>query len=197
MIVSVAIFSIVATITVGALLILISTNQQLQTEQNIMTNLSFALDSMTREIRTGTNYHCSESNSGGSDNIFEAGTNLDTVTTPSVRNCPNGAEFDQDYQGVSFRESGDSITGTGNERILYFYDRNLGQILRRVGTESPQSIVSSGLFVTDAEFFVTGTNSTDSVQPTVTVVIEARESDDVSNKLYRIQTTVVQRALDI
>lgn len=197
MIVSVAIFSIVATITVGALLILISTNQQLQTEQNIMTNLSFALDSMTREIRTGTNYHCSERDSGGTANLFEAGTNLDLVTSPAVRDCADGVVNERDYQGVSFIEAGDSITGSSNERILYFFDRDAGQIMRRVGSESPQSIVSSGVFVTDAEFFVTGTDTTDDIQPTVTVVIEARESDDVSSKPYRIQTTVVQRALDI
>ncbi len=58
MIVSLGIFSIVSTMTVGSLLVLISGNQQLQGEQNAMTNLAFAIDSMTREMRTGSSYVC-------------------------------------------------------------------------------------------------------------------------------------------
>ena len=59
-------FSIVVTTAVGAMLVLISTNQQLQSEQNVMTNLSFALDTMTREIRTGYNYYCTTSDTNPS-----------------------------------------------------------------------------------------------------------------------------------
>ena len=56
MIVSLTLFSAVITIAVGAFLVLLAANKQLQEEQAVLTNLSFALDSMTREIITGTGY---------------------------------------------------------------------------------------------------------------------------------------------
>jgi prepilin-type N-terminal cleavage/methylation domain-containing protein len=58
MIVSLGVFSVVVTTAVGAILVLVNTNLQLQSEQSVMTNLSFALDTMTREMRTGFKYFC-------------------------------------------------------------------------------------------------------------------------------------------
>jgi len=203
MIVSLALFSVVATISVGALLVLIATNQQLQNEQSVMTNLSFALDSMTREIRTGTRYFCDSrpnftaNHSGGLDNMFSDSTNLDTeFGTTTTRDCANGNNSGQDLQGILFVEGGDSITGAG-DRILYFYDADNGQIFRRVGAQPAQSIISSGIYITDAEFFVTGADDTDVNQSVVTVFLEAREANDLAAKKYEIQTTVTQRTLDI
>jgi len=208
MIVSVAIFSIVATITVGALLVLIATNQQLQTEQSIMTNLSFALDSMTREIRTGTNYYCASrpnySPNAATQAIFNPTSDHEGLGVNNL-DCPGGNSSNNSLQGVSIIESGNSITtDSGETRILYFYDSGdysggseVGRIMRRVGNGTPESIVSSGLDIVNAEFFVTGSTRGDNDQPTVTIVIEARDIDDASGKTYEMQTTVVQRALDI
>jgi prepilin-type N-terminal cleavage/methylation domain-containing protein len=206
MIVSLGLFSVVITISVGALLMLIATNEQLQSEQTVMTNLSFALDSMTREIRTGTNYYCDSNTSASnpvSGNIFRHGNSLDGTLVNSTNDCPNGlTAAGHKVQGLAFIEGGDSVTGSSYYRILYFYDKTDGKIKRRIGNAFPQSIVSSGIYITNAEFFVTGSKSLDSDssqqdQATVTIFIEARESDDPTGKPYRIQTTIVQRALDI
>ena len=140
MIVSLAIFSIVVTTAVGAMLILISTNQQLQSEQNVMTNLSFALDTMTREIRTGYNYYCTFSTNqitgGGHETIGAA-----------VQDCDEGRGINS-KQGISFYEGGSSLTGaSGATRIIYYYDPVTESIYRRIGNELAQAIVSSGLAV--------------------------------------------------
>src|SRR3989344_4857691 len=58
MIVALGIFSIVAVVALGALVKIISANKKAQTLQASITNLSFALDSMSRELRVGTKYHC-------------------------------------------------------------------------------------------------------------------------------------------
>ena len=58
MIVSLAIFAIVAVIAVGALVRILGSNRQAQSIQTSVNNLSFALESMSRELRTGRNYHC-------------------------------------------------------------------------------------------------------------------------------------------
>src|SRR6056297_849303 len=89
MIVSLALFSVVVTISVGALLVLIASNRQLQDEQAVLTNLSFALDSMTREIRTGSAYVCrSRPNTSGSS-IFSDNEDLDGASFPGP-DCDTG-----------------------------------------------------------------------------------------------------------
>ena len=207
MIVSLGVFSVVITIAVGALLVLIATNQQLQAEQSVMTNLSFALDSMTREIRTGTNYYCVDAvnySQFGPSGVFD-NVDIDAGLGQDTNDCFEGNVDDRNLQGVAFIEGGDSISGS-NERILFFYDGSTadtgGKLYRRVGNEDPQSIVSEGLYITHAEFFVTGSapqsdGGGNDDQPAVTVYIEAAASDAADEKPYYIQTTITQRTLDI
>lgn len=206
MIVSLGLFSVVVIVAVGSLLTLIGTNEQLQAERSVMTNLSFALDSMVREIRTGTNYYCADRpdySSPGPDAIFATSDSQEDLDK-NIKDCFNGNAGGSGLQGISFIEGGESITNSLGERILYFYDNtggeNQGKIMRRVGDEPAQSIVSSGIYITDAEFFVTGgepLSEGNTVQPAVTIVIKATDVNDPEAKEYKIQTTVVQRSLDI
>ena len=203
MIVSLAIFAFVITIAVGALLMLVAASRQLQGEQSVMTNLSFALDAMTHEIRTGSFYYCDARSSKASGTIFDDNTSLDTLGD-AYQDCPNGnpsANLNK-LQGLAFKEGGDSISGS-NERILYYFDKDEGKIFRRVGSRAAESIVSSGIFIRNVQFFVTGSkkssigggSTTD--QPAVTIFIEAAESNDANAKSYYLQTTVTQRTLDL
>ncbi len=204
MIVSLAIFSIVVTVSVGALLVLVGTNQQLQGEQSVMTNLSFALDSLTREIRTGSGYYCiSDTSNVGLSNVFNGASNLDTELTsgefPRTQDCQNGNQNSSRFHGLAIVEGGDSITDA-SDRILYFFDSVEKQIYRRVGNGSAESIVSSGIVIEELEFFVTGTTPQrlgDNVQPTVTLFIKAKEKDLPNAKPYYLQTTITQRTLDV
>jgi prepilin-type N-terminal cleavage/methylation domain-containing protein len=221
MIVSLALFSVVVTVAVGALLMLVGANDELQGEQSIMTNLSFALDSMSREIRTGTEYYCVSRpnyNAGGSNGPFDAGNDLDAISVfPGGRDCPEGS--DRTLRGVLFTEAGDSITsGVGEERILYFYDAaysefdgEAGMLFRRIGTEPAQPILSLDVAVMEADFFVSSAEpwdgGGDERQPTVTIQIEAIDRAELAAALdsdpgndpkrYYVQTTVTQRVLDL
>ncbi len=203
MIVSLGLFSIVVTISVGALLVLVATNQQLQSEQSVMTNLSFALDSMTREIRTGTSYYCDWSvNDNG---VFNASANIDEEHGDRTRDCANGNPDPQanHFVGLSFKEGGDSITDENNtERILYYFDQNKGKIFRKTGSAGPEPITSSGIFIKDFDFFVSGSDplsssNTQRDQPLVSIFIEAAETEAENEKSYYIQTTISQRTLDL
>ncbi|MCA9354056.1 MAG: prepilin-type N-terminal cleavage/methylation domain-containing protein [Candidatus Kaiserbacteria bacterium] len=214
MIVSLAVFSVVVTIAVGALLALITSNERLQNEQSVMTNLSFALDSMTRELRTGFHYFCDAqmAPNAGAHKIFADGinsgitTDLDTELEvggiPLKQDCATGRGGNT-WQGVAFVEGGNSITGAADDRILYFYHEDTGKIYRRVGAGPAQSIVSSGIVITDAEFYVTGSKPLSEGAPdyldqaSITIYIEAREVDDPQAKPYRVQTTVTQRTADV
>ena len=207
MLVSTAIFAIVVTITVGALLMLIGGNLSLQAEQSVMTNLTFMMDNMTREIRTGTGYYCSEINNNpfsgnttnGEKRLFN---NVDLIPASDTKDC-DGAGGNGRYQGIAFIETGKSITSSygGASRIAYFFDPVNNTIMRNVGNSTPESIVSSGIYIVRAEFFVTGAEGTayadnNFVQPTVTIFIEAKEKASDTDSFY-LQTTVTQRRLDI
>lgn len=69
MIVAIGIFSIIMLIVTGAYLTLIGLDREVRATTSLVTNLSFAVDSMARSIRTGTDYGCNSS--GGA----EGGTN--------------------------------------------------------------------------------------------------------------------------
>lgn len=209
MIVSLGVFSIVITISVGALLVLVASNQQLQAERSVMTNLSFALDSMTREIRTGSNYFCdsrpnlSSNHPGGIGNMFNPNTDMDEEIGDSVLDCPTGNSTGQQYHGLSFKESGNSITAS-DDRILYYFSENDGKIYRRIGAGSSESVVGSGVYIRDMHFNVTGAQSLDDGdardQASVTIYIEASEkspAEDPAGKTYYLQTTVTQRTIDL
>jgi len=182
MLVALSLFTIVMTIVVGSLLVLIDGNRQLQGEQSVMTNLSFAMDSMTREIRTGKNYYCASS----------FGSQL---APDANQNCVAG------NNGISFIEAGGSITGATDGRIAYYFDSGNKTLMRKVGNAIAQSIVSNGISIDEAKFFVTGSdnfNQTSDVnQPAVTIIIKASETGIVGEKPYILQTTITQRELDL
>jgi len=208
-IVSLALFSVVITIAVGALLILIASNRQLQNEQSVLSNLSFALDSMTREIRTGSNYFCLSSGSStygpsAGSQIFNKNQLLDDGVTAPVADCEDGDTSDLAFHGIAFNEGGDSVTsGIASNRIVYFFDRGDGNLYRRLSGQPAESIVSAGIFIREADFYVTGSSRTDGIQPRITIVLQAYNSradsdaDPAGDRAYVIQTTVTQRALDI
>jgi prepilin-type N-terminal cleavage/methylation domain-containing protein len=205
MMVSLGVFSIVITISVGALLMLVATNEQLQAEQSIMSNLSFAVDSMSREIRTGTHYYCRSENSA--TGMFNPNEDLDTLLDDSVRDCTSGRTGT--FQGLAIKEGGDSVSSSTADRILYYFESGAGQIYRKIGDEDPESLTASGIYIRDMSFNVAGSepcgnlcktppsSGGDRDQASVTIYIEASESDDPNDKIYYLQTTVTQRTLDI
>jgi len=117
MMVSVSIFAIVAVVAVGALLKIVDANEKAQSLETSINNLNFVLDSITREMRVGTTYHCS-SGKMTSGNISPAG-------------CPAG------YSGqwtIAFKSSERNKSSTCNLTIAYHYDG--AQILK---AQQPQT----------------------------------------------------------
>lgn len=194
MLVSLALYTVVVTIAVGSLLVLIAGSSRGQAEQSVMTTLTFALDSMTREIRTGSGYYCQSFASGAFSGQESLGT--------STRDCYDGDGATMSpFHGISFIEGGNSITTTGATRIAYYFDSDKKTILRRVGDNAPESIVSDTISINRADFFVTGSTphsfGGDTAQPTVTIVIEAVDKSEPQTLPFVVETTITQRELDI
>ncbi len=110
MIVSLGIFSIVAVVALGALIKIISANKKAQTLQSAMTNLNYALESMSREMRMGNNFSC-----------YGAGdTSINNIASIVVNNCH---PFTDASTGLilAFKSSHVSGTGLGACNLTYAY----------------------------------------------------------------------------
>lgn len=181
LLVSLSLFTIVILMAVGTLLILIDANAKAQSTQDVMTNLTFALDSMTREIRTGRGYYCAD-------------TLPDSISEDTTLDCEEGT-------GLSIVEGGSSLTAeSGSPRIAYRFEG--GAVERRVGDGSWLPLTSDVVTITDMYFTVTGadtyTENNDTVQPRVTVFLAGTAGDrEDARSNFSIQTTVTRRTLDI
>lgn len=188
--VSLSLFTIVMTICIGVLMVLIEANGRSQNTQAVMTNITFALDSITREIRTGTDYYCGNWASGS----FPTSSGSDT------RDCEDGL-------ALSFNEGGNSLTeGASSRRIaLRLAD---GALQRRLGNGDGDSnvneaadwspLTSPNIRITELRLYVTGATRGDLESPTVTLYVEGiADEGEVEETTFNIQTSVVQQLLDI
>ena len=131
-----SIFIIVMVIAVGAVLALVDGDRRAQAVSSVVSNLNIALESMVRDIRTGTNYNISSSNCADSitftnsdfnqttysrngnflhKNVPSTGLNGD-ITAPEVTiSCfsitPRGIGIDQTQPLLLVQVSG--VVGTG------------------------------------------------------------------------------------
>lgn len=183
LLVSMALFTVVLTMGVGALMVLINANAKAQNTQESVSNIQFALDSMAREIRTGFAYYCS----GGTETTGDITTHQD---------CNKGTY-------LSIIEGGKSLTdGADNRRIAYRYNSTDGSIERKVGSGSWVRLTNPTINVTAMHFNVSNTaNKEDDAnlfQPNATIFIEGEVVGVGSTgSSFMIQTTVTKRVLDL
>ena len=112
MIVSLGIFSIVAVVALGALIKIISANKKAQTLQSAMTNQNYALESMSREMRMGTNFICK-------NEISPVINNNDQVS--SCSNISNNADPTIIAFKSSYKNSKASAPKTNTCNLTYAY----------------------------------------------------------------------------
>lgn len=182
LLVSMALFIVVITMGVGALLVLINGNVKAQNNNDAVSNIQFALDSMAREIRTGFAYYCSSG----------------TETTGDItvyQDCNQGTY-------ISLVEGGKSLTlGNNNRRIAYRYNSGAKSIERKIGTGSWVRLTNDNVKITDMHFNVAGSapkSAANNIQPNVTIYVSGEVTgigDTGSN--FNLQTTVTKRVLDL
>lgn len=172
MIVSVGIFSLVMLVVSGAYVSLIGLDRQSRATNELVTNLSFALESMSRSIRTGSNYVCSPGDSNG--NSTDGSCHQITFTDNNLG------------QQVTYRRNS---TGTIGECIgvaaASCTDANA-----IVLTNSRVQIGGNGL-----TFYVRGVGASDQIQPQVTFTITGTMPNGNSGGTaqFSIQSSATQR----
>jgi prepilin-type N-terminal cleavage/methylation domain-containing protein len=183
LLVSVAIFTIVITIAIGALLVLVDANARAQNMQAAITNVTFALDSIAREVRTGSGHYCSNTQISGS------------AGAATTRDCPSGASH------ISVIEGGESLTAVGTGRVAFRHNATDQSVERRVGDGSWLPITSRDVQITELAFYSEGSARSrdgDTVQPTVTIYVSGYAGElESARSSFALQTTVTKRILDI
>lgn len=196
MLVAVALFAVVMTVSVSALLALVDANRKAQAIQSVISNLNIALDGMVRQIRMGSRYHCGTASQSA---------NLAVLASPA--NCTGGGTL------VSFEPFGGN-TNVSNDQWAYWVSNN--RLYRRSNPGSGSVVVpitapevridSFAVYVTGAEETLRS-NPSDTLQPKVVLVIKgtagaAGIGDSLPGRErieteFTIQATASQRLLDI
>jgi type II secretory pathway pseudopilin PulG len=168
MVVAVAIFSMVMVIAMGALLSVINANRQNQAIQTAVSNLNLALETLSREIRVGSRYHCGASG---------------TLTTP--QDCLTNGE---DYLSFLSFEGYQIVFRLNSKRLERSDD----------GGSSFLFLTSPAVSLEEVKFYVSGSDSTDDIQPRVVITASGyvEVGSQKEKSYFDLQTTVSQRLID-
>ena len=172
MIVAFGIFAMIMVISAGSLISLIDANHKSQTLKTVVNNLHFAIENMSRNIRTGYAYQCGASG--------EVGVPKDCASSPE--------------QALSFVDYQNRI-------VVYRLneDNDFGRIDRSIDGGDLVPITAPEIDVEQLRFYVAGAeNAGDNEQPRVLIVAKGRMlGKGKTESLFDIETMVSQRQLDI
>jgi type II secretory pathway pseudopilin PulG len=171
---SVSIFIVIMTISMGAILSVFNANRKAEALKTVMDNLNFSVETMSREIRFGTKYHCEMLGSTGG-----------SFTSP--QNCvtsPGG-------QLISF------LASDGVSQITYRL--NGTSIEKSINGGGYIAVTAPEITIQSLSFYVTGTNPApgDTIQPKVLIKIRGSAGTKAASYTdFTLQTLVSQRLLD-
>lgn len=156
--VATTIFTSVILMALGSLIVAVDGTKKAQALRVSMDNVNFAMESMSRNLRTGTIYQCG----GGSD-------------------CQGGTS-------ITFKPGGN----TGPSSISY---RRNGNTLEKCISSGCQSMVADNVIIDDLRFYVNGTTSGDSIQPSVYIKMKGYVLVRGVSTPFYLQTLASQRAV--
>jgi prepilin-type N-terminal cleavage/methylation domain-containing protein len=170
LIVSVGLLSIVIVIAMSAYLSLIALDRKARATNDLMTNLSFAVEVMSRTIRTGSQYNCG--------------------STGGVADCANGASFfsfiDENSQRNTFLLKADGTVGLcANTSVCT--------------SSSATTITDPRIRITNLMFYTQGTGATDGLQPRVIFTVSGSITPDEKSApvTFTVEGGATQRIIDI
>ncbi len=185
--VAVSLFIVVVMAGMGALLNANLLHRKSQNMRSIMDNLSFVMEDMSRNLRTGYNYHC-----------FVAGDTIPSSTSAVVstpKSCANGWALAFEYAY--------GVPANNDDQWVYYID-NTGKIFK--STQGPY-IVSNFFQLTPDEVVIDPASSfavmgaegvaVNSQQPFITIKLIGRITFKNVVTPFSLQTSVSQRLADI
>ena len=180
--VSLSIFAIVMTTSIGTLLVMIDASAKAQALYSVMTNLSFALDNVTRNIRTGYEHRC-QMNLGDT-----------TTLSPSNNDCSWGDAI---------------IFNRMNDNYRTAYRLNNGALEQKECSPPPgvsctgwRRLTGTEVMIDNFQVEVSGSDNgadagNDTNQPVITLVVTGHVNNGLETDTdFSLQTRVTKRVLD-
>lgn len=178
LLVSVALFSIVMVTALGALLSISAATRKAQSFKSAIDNLSSAVESMARNIRTGSDYHCGSASGGD----CTTGNNTFVFT-------------DNAGQQTYYRLDTTNASICGQSTTVGCIERSTDGV-NWLPITAPEVIIQNVGFL----FYVIGTGrgSADNIQPRVVITIKGYVQVTATQQTsFNIQTSVTQRIYDL
>lgn len=120
--VSVALFAIVVTVSMGALLTVVDTNRKAQTLQLVMNNLNFAIESMVREMREAVDFDV-KTGTGSKVTITKRNAGVESSVSFALNNnalvrTENGVPEALTAEGIFIKQITFKTVGATPKRLL-------------------------------------------------------------------------------
>lgn len=172
LLVAMSIFLVAVIVGVGVVLAVVNYNKRVQGMTAVMNNLNFALESMSRDIRTGTRYYCGT----------RTGGNVTATRDCTATGNPVLSFTDEDGVGRYYYLSGETLMES-----IGSYGNN----------EMPLS--GSDIAIDSLTFRVVGSALAGIQQPLVEILLAGHslESNDDLEESFEIQMTLTQRLFDV
>jgi len=174
--VATSIFVIVMLASMGSLFTLLDTSKNSRALRFAMDNVNFAMESMTRSIRMGTNYYCVDQ---------VGGTMPSDSDLISTSDCSSGGTL------VAFVPQSNPTHRVGFRLRQRVSDGTY--TLERCHSAGCVEMISSNVKVDKLQFFVKGSSPSDSTQASVYIIMKGTVMVKGVENSFAIQTMASQR----
>ncbi len=164
---AISIFIIIMTISMSSILGVFNANRKSRSLKTVINNLNLAVESMSKEMRFGKNYHCGSASDTGTSALDCSGGNVRVNFLSS-----SGVQTSYRLTGTTI-EKQESVSGA------------------YVAVTAPE------IFIDDLTFYVIGAPLGDSLQPKILIKIKSHAGTGNGRSDFTLQTLVSQRTLDI
>ena len=171
--VATSIFIVILIVIIGSLITSSDSSKKAQALRFAMDNVNFAMESMSRSIRTGTNYYCA---------------NEIPFSVTGTSDCPSGDIFIAFNPQNSTSYVAYAKVPRGNDTFT----------LKRCDIDNDicTEMVSSEVDIEALKFFVKGSDKTDDIQPSVYILMKGTINIKGVPTSFAIQTMASSRTLE-
>lgn len=180
--VALALFTIVVLAAVSSLYTVNSTARKVEAMRSVMDNLNFAIESMSRTIRTGSNVVCGGTASVSNTCTF--GPDMSNFSNPGDRislTSTLGAQTDVEYRLWI-------VNGRGEIQKRTFQNG--------AWPDTWIALTAPEIDVQKLSFYVDGTEPGDEIQPNVIIMVQGVATSGVDAAPFAVQTYVSVRAAE-
>lgn len=209
MLVAITLFTVIMISAVGSLIAINDANRKTQAVRSAVDNVNFALDNISRRLRTGKNYHClSSAEAVYPGSYASSGFVQKDCTTPESAIAFIAADFLGTGVSGDTGQSGSLAGGTVVYRLgppdLNNENRRAIEMATRESDQGSFSaytkLTSPDVDIEQLNFVVDGAPTGDSKQPYVLITlrgsVDTSKGSTKQKTSFKVQTTVSQRLLD-